>query len=166
MPSYQEKDPQMIETMADFLNSLPGTTDEEPSFPCPIMGKTPEFGTGPVRLPIKGESENQNPSEFSLSWNDEDDLGIRLQVSAILGLQGQELRVTAVGVRPELVNKRLSVALFGMRREPDQIKMIELSLNGPPIDDATCTGEASFGLVSRVRDRLGDEVALNVFRLD
>src|SRR2546430_903451 len=89
-------------------------------WPGPVQGHTnsrcrdsPEEARTAHPFPAVGTKPDQARTPFSLSWLDKEELGICVFVREQQGPQEAELWVYAEGLRPELLGKAVSVALFG-----------------------------------------------------
>jgi hypothetical protein len=134
-----------------FRDLMPA--EEACSLPMPRFSKTPMSAL--QSLPENGDSP------FSLSWADEQELGIRVVVTAEQGPRGTEIITSAEGVRPDLLGHAVSVTLSLENHKG--FKRLTVPLDQLPADRRGCTGRKSFGRVDDLRQRLGDKVCVDAF---
>jgi len=134
---------------------------EEPPLPMPRFGKVSIQDQQAQSLPVAG---GKNLGDFSLSWIDEDELGIRITVLAEQGPKEIEINIYAEGVRPEMLGRSISVPL--MADKEDRLRRLTIVLDKAAEDKSRCSGKGCFGTVADLRNRLGERVALDVFLLE
>jgi len=138
---------------------------QDAPLPMPRFGKVPLQAQQAQFLPAVGHgAASKDDDALSLSWLDEDELGIRVFIREERGPQGIELRAYAEGVRPELLGKAISVALVA--EKGDRFKRLTISLDQPTEDKRGCSGKRSFGTAADLRKQLGEKVTLDVFLLE
>jgi hypothetical protein len=144
-----------------FLELLPEV--EACSLPMPRFGKTPPSAQQTQSLPAAGGSANGDAA-FSLSWVDEEELGIRVFVTAERGSGGVEIVAFVEGVRPDLLGQAVHVSLWSDEKRTSA--GLTVSLDQPAEGQRGCTGRKSFGSVDELRRRLGDKVCLDLFLVE
>jgi hypothetical protein len=143
-------------TIANLFKEPP--EGESCSLPMPRFGKTPASAQVAQSLPDAGGTGHEN---FRLSWVDEEELGVRVFITAGQGPQGMEILVSVEGVRPDLLGHGVSVALLSEKGR--ESRGMTVHFDQRTTDQRGCTGKGSFGSVDALRKLLGDKVLLDVF---
>jgi hypothetical protein len=144
-----------------FLDLFP--SHEDAPLPMPRFGKEPPQqaqslpGVGP-------RAAGRVDDLFSLSWLDEEELGIRVFIKEEPGAHGIEIRVDAEGVHPELLGKGVSIALVA--EKGDRFKRLTVLLDKVTDDKRGCSGNGCFGAAADLRKQLGEKVTLDVFLIE